>query len=946
TSGVYKAGLKDHSILSETFTMVVKAECSNVIKSLQVNDTYDIAAAYNLTAKDFGGCFNVSVETGNTLISQNQINEGIIVAVEEGKTVLKLTVKDKRLLSKLTGLNENQLPTFYTIELNIYKGFTLDRTSVAITVGGSLQLQAFYNSGIAESITWKSEDKNFVEVNQKGVITGVKETGGKEILVTASMQLSDGRILRASCRVIVTKTAEEIILSQKELRMQVGQTATLTATFLPPEITEIPGLKWLVTDEKVVSIEEGSKKSVIITAKEAGTTILTAVNGDNFVAAYCKITVLAPITEISLDEGETITVKLSQEAIKFHANYNSDATDVLLKWSSSNSAIAKVDETGFIELLSAGTTVITVMPEWNPYNVMAQCRLTVLQSATGFALDKSEITLEVGAKETLKAAVLPDKATTTITWKSLNSKVATVGSDGVVTAVAAGQAYVVANTENGFVDNCLVTVTQKASGVKLSDYNVTINVGESYTVTATPNPTTSTETKFTWTSKDPSIATVKDGTVTGVSAGSTIILVKTKSGDVAYLYVTVKDKAKGMELNYSTKSVAKGSSFTLKPIFTPTNTSNKNVTWTSSNTGVATVSEKGKVTGVKGGSAIITAVSEDGGYVATCLVTVVQPVSSVKLNHTSYKLGLGKSVTLKATVTSNTSSNPKVKWTSSNTKVATVSSTGKVTAKKLGSCTITAKVTDGTGKKATCKITVVREATSIKLNRSYLTLVTGKNYRLKATIKPTNATYKTVKWSSSDTAIARVDDSGLVRGLSVGSCNVEAAAKDNSKKSDFCYVEVIEPIPSTSVIVADKNMVMIRGESQMLSYSIVPSNSTDSVKFASGNKNIATVSSSGKVYARRAGATSITITTSSGKQTVIQLQVIGLNKTSLTLEQYDTETLYVDGATTGVSWYSANPSIATVVNGKVVGRKKGTTTIYAKVSGITLGCKVTVKNIS
>ncbi|MFW5670821.1 MAG: Ig-like domain-containing protein, partial [Acetivibrio ethanolgignens] len=405
TAGVYKAGLKDHSILSETFTMVVKAECSNVIKSLQVNDTYDIAAAYNLTAKDFGGCFNVSVETGNTLISQNQINEGIIVAVEEGKTVLKLTVKDKRLLSKLTGLNENQLPTFYTIELNIYKGFTLDRTSVAITVGGSLQLQAFYNSGIAESITWKSEDKNFVEVNQKGVITGVKETGGKEILVTASMQLSDGRILRASCRVIVTKTAEEIILSQKELRMQVGQTATLTATFLPPEITEIPGLKWLVTDEKVVSIEEGSKKSVIITAKEAGTTILTAVNGDNFVAAYCKITVLAPITEISLDEGETITVKLSQEAIKFHANYNSDATDVLLKWSSSNSAIAKVDETGFIELLSAGTTVITVMPEWNPYNVMAQCRLTVLQSATGFALDKSEITLEVGAKETLKAAV-------------------------------------------------------------------------------------------------------------------------------------------------------------------------------------------------------------------------------------------------------------------------------------------------------------------------------------------------------------------------------------------------------------------------------------------------------------------------------------------------------------------------------------------------------------
>lgn len=946
TVGTYSKGA-DIDKLRKTFTLRVKAACRDYVNTnsiyLQVGDNYDIAQVFNMTPEDFAECFEVTTVDNPARYTYD--GKGVITAEKEGKQNIEIKLKDGKAPKLQQLMNDSNIGagTVYKLEVNIYESFQLDRSAVALAVGGSVQLKPVY--GIIGKITWSSENESYVKIDQNGIVKGIKETQGN-IKVTAAMQLSDGRTLKASCSVTVHKTAEKIKLSETDLRLQNGQSSTITAAFVPDSITSIPGLKWILTDEDIVDLDVNSNKSVVVTAKKAGTTILTAVNEDNFISAYCTITVLSPISSLSLKEGESLTMKLSQEAIKFHAKYDSDATDIGLKWSSSNTAVAKVDETGFTELLSAGTTVITVMPEWNPNNVMAQCRVTVVQSATAFALNKTAITLEVGAKETLTPAVTPDKATTTITWKSLNSKVATVGSDGVVTAVAAGQAYVVANTENGFVDNCLVTVTQKASGVKLSDYNVTINVGESYTVTATPNPTTSTETKFTWTSKDPSIATVKDGTVTGVSAGSTIILVKTKSGDVAYLYVTVKDKAKGMELNYSTKSVAKGSSFTLKPIFTPTNTSNKNVTWTSSNTGVATVSEKGKVTGVKGGSAIITAVSEDGGYVATCLVTVVQPVSSVKLNHTSYKLGLGKSVTLKATVTSNTSSNPKVKWTSSNTKVATVSSTGKVTAKKLGSCTITAKVTDGTGKKATCKITVVRETTSIKLNRSYLTLVTGKNYRLKATIKPTNATYKTVKWSSSDTAIARVDDSGLVRGLSVGSCNVEAAAKDNSKKSDFCYVEVIEPIPSTSVIVADKNMVMIRGESQMLSYSIVPSNSTDSVKFASGNKNIATVSSSGKVYARRAGATSITITTSSGKQTVIQLQVIGLNKTSLTLEQYDTETLYVDGATTGVSWYSANPSIATVVNGKVVGRKKGTTTIYAKVSGITLGCKVTVKNIS
>lgn len=946
TAGVYSKGA-DYSKLHKSFKMKVKAECANYENTnavyLQVGDNYDIAEVFNMTREDFFECFTVT--TADTPERYTHDGYGTITAKSEGKQNLTIKLNAGK-LAKLQELMDDPAltaDTTYKLELNIYDSFHLDRTSVDLAVGGKLQLKPIY--GILGQITWTSENESFVKVDQQGIITGIKETSGS-VMVTASMKLPDGRTLKASCAVTVHKTAETIELTPSSLRLQLGQSSTIVASFTPTSITEIPGLKWILTDEEIVSLDVNSKKSVIVTAKKPGTTILTAVNEDNYISAYCEITVLSPITNISLQEGEDLVLKLSQEAVKFHPKYDTDATDTRLKWSSSNSAVAKVDETGFTQLISAGTTVITVMPEWNPHNIMAQCRLTVLQSATGFALDKNAITLEIGEKETLSPAVLPDKADATITWKSLNTKVASVDGKGVVTAVAPGQAYIVANTENGFVDNCLVTVTQKASGIKLSDYNIVVNVGESYTVTATPNPVTSTETKFSWTSKDPKIATVKDGTVTGVSAGSTIILVKTKSGDVTYLYVTVKDKAKGMELNYSEKKLAKGDSFTLKPIFTPANTTNKKVTWKSSNSGVAKVDDNGKVTGIKGGSAIITAVSEDGGYIANCLVTVVQPVTSIKLNYSSYKLGLGKTVTLKATVTSNTSSNPKVKWTSSNTKIATVSSSGKVTAKKLGSCTITARVTDGSGKKATCKITVVRQATSIKLNREYLTLVTGRNYRLKAAVSPKNATYKTVNWSSSDSTVAMVKGDGLVRGMSVGSCDIKASAKDNSKKSATCYVEVIEPVAATSVVVSSQNMVLIRGESEMLSYSIVPSNSTDSVKITSSNKNIATVSSSGKVYARRAGAADITITTSSGKQAVVKLQVIGLNKTSITLEQYDTETIYVDGVKSGISWYSKNPSIATVVNGKIVGRKKGTTTIYAKVNGITLGCKVTVKNIS
>lgn len=939
--------IKRNQKLLNSFTITVRPtnfypeSTSTEITSLQVGDTLDFAAKYNMEQAEFERCFNATIVSGGSIKVAGK--NGTFLGETEGKTEVSLEVRDASRLAALMGVSVDKIQKSYRTEVFVYDGFKLDYSSIKIAVGDTYPLKTVYG-GTGGPVVWKSADESFVTVDKDtGEIKGIRETTGDGVNVTAEMTLNDGRVLRASCKVIVVKTATKIDLTPSKLEMKVGDLQPVKATF-DSGITTIRDLRWLISDEKVATVKVVDDTTVMVEGKSSGTAILTALNGENFVAGYCEVKVLAPITGLSLEEGEIMEVKLSQEIIRFHPKIEPADANEGLVWSSTNTSVAEIDQNGIATLKGAGTTKIIVKPEWNTL-LMVTCELTVIETAKSLSITPASFELEV--KETKQLTANQGTGKSTITWTSLDTKIATVGKDdGKVTAVAAGQTYIVANTENGYVATSLVTVTQKATGVQLDTYNITVNVGESYKVTATANPTTSTEKKFTWTSKDPSIATVKDdGTVTGVSAGSTIVLIKTKGGEVTYLYVTVKDKATGMELNYATKTVAKGSSFTLKPIFTPTNVTNKKVAWKSSNDGIAKISDKGKVTGVKGGSVIITAVSEDGGHVATCLVTVVQAVTKVKLNYSSYKLGLGKSFTLKATVTSNTSSNKKVKWTSSNTRVAQVSSSGKVTGKKVGSCTITATATDGSKKKASCKVTVVRQVTSIKLNKSYLTLVVGKNFQMKATIKPSNATYKTPSWKSSNDAVAKITSTGLVRGIAAGSCDIIATAKDNSKKSASCYVEVIEPIPASNILVADKNMVMIRGESQTVSYTMVPSNSTDTVKFASGNKNIATVSSTGRVYARRAGATTITITTSSGKQIDIQLQVIGLNKTSITMEQYDTEVLYVDGATSGITWYSANPSVATVVNGKVVGRKAGTTYIYAKIAGITLGCRVTVRNI-
>ena len=152
--------------------------------------------------------------------------------------------------------------------------------------------------------------------------------------------------------------------------------------------------------------------------------------------------------------------------------------------------------------------------------------------------------------------------------------------------------------------------------------------------------------------------------------------------------------------------MTEGDEFTLTATVNPENATNKNVSWSSSNTSVANV-DNGKITALKAGTATITVKTEDGNKTATCEVTVnakVYPVTGVTLDKTSYEMTEGDEFTLTATVNPENATNKNVSWSSSNTSVATVDN-GKVTALKAGTATITVKTDDG-GKTATCEVSV------------------------------------------------------------------------------------------------------------------------------------------------------------------------------------------------------------------------------------------------
>ena len=229
-----------------------------------------------------------------------------------------------------------------------------------------------------------------------------------------------------------------------------------------------------------------------------------------------------------------------------------------------------------------------------------------------------------------------------------------------------------------------------------------------------------------------------------------------------------------------------GSSMTLKTTATPSNATNKTVTWKSSDTSIATVDSKGKVTGKKAGKVTITATAKDGfGAQKTRQITVVKPVKVSKVSVSgASSVVTGKSVTLKATVAPSNASNKTVTWKSSNAKIATVNAKGVVKGVKAGTVTITATAKDGSKKKATKKITVTKPVKVSKVSVSGASKVAvGSSVTLKPVVSPSNATNKKVTWKSSNTAVATVDSNGKVTGKKAGTVTITVTTNDGKKKA-------------------------------------------------------------------------------------------------------------------------------------------------------------------
>ncbi|MDE6011639.1 MAG: Ig-like domain-containing protein [Prevotella sp.] len=226
---------------------------------------------------------------------------------------------------------------------------------------------------------------------------------------------------------------------------------------------------------------------------------------------------------------------------------------------------------------------------------------------------------------------------------------------------------------------------------------------------------------------------------------------------------------------------------------TPDDASNKKVLWSSSDTNVAVVNETGLVTLVGGGTAVITATSEERPEIqATCDVIVIIPATGVKLSEGYVKGIAGETLQLTATVTPDNATNKNVVWSSSDDNVVVVDETGLLAFVAEGTAVITAALEDYPNVKATCQVTVQNPviANSVTLNRSRYRGDIGETFQLRATVWPTNATDKTVSWSSSDMNVAMVDETGLVTLVGGGTAVITVALEANPDLKATCEVTV------------------------------------------------------------------------------------------------------------------------------------------------------------
>lgn len=521
---------------------------------------------------------------------------------------------------------------------------------------------------------------------------------------------------------------DAIILSQNEIGIMKGKSYQLEATVLPEEAANKQVI-WTSSDSSVVDVNEVTG---YLKALKVGSAIITVKTLINDVMSECVVNVSDKnilVTNLSVNE-KYVNLAVGYTHNLTYRTLPTNATELSLKFSSSDSSVATVSADGVIRGVKEGSAIITVSSSNG--QVKDSAYVTVYKKGTNSVVNGESVTttiypksiniseeslnLKIGTTSQLIATVLPSDANQGISWSSSNSNVATVDSNGLVTARGNGTATIVARGINNVMDTCQVTVGNYSLTLKgisiTTDYTV-LPINSTKQLIIAFNPSNATDKTITWTSSDSSVATVdSSGNVKAIAPGSTIITAKSSDGgytdtvNVEVVNYSNIVEEKTLAFQNSTYSVGVNQTITLEPIITPSNATFKSVGFESSNPSVATVDENGVVKGVGVGQATITATTKRNNIKASVVVNVsIIKSTGVSLSKTSLSMNLNETYTLIAEVKPSNATDKTVTFKSSNPSVVTIDNNGIIKAVGTGTATMTV-TPNGGGNTSSCMIVV------------------------------------------------------------------------------------------------------------------------------------------------------------------------------------------------------------------------------------------------
>lgn len=552
------------------------------------------------------------------------------------------------------------------------------------------------------------------------------------------------------------------------------------------------------------------------------------------------------VTGVTLNKTE-LSLKAGLESETLIASVNpADASDKHVVWESSDETVATVNANGLVTALKAGTAIITVTTLDGGFT--ASCTVTVdIVHVEGITLSETEAELTVGGSAlTLSCTFNPEyPSDKSVTWSTSDSGVVTVNTNGRVTAVGVGTATVTATSVSDptVSATCTVTVnTIPVTGISVyfeddptvppitekAEHTVDIgSVNVRFTLKAKIAPETASDKSVTWTSSDTTVAIVVNGSVTVFKPGTATITATTADGGYTVQVVVIANEivAESLTLNRTAcDDLAVDGTLKLTATIAPVNVYNSTVTWTTSNSAIATVTDNGVVTGVAAGSVTITATTSNG-VTATCAVTVLGgiEVESITLNKTSVTLGKGGYDTLTATVLPENAPDKSVTWTSSASSIVSVTSSGYITAKAIGTATITVTSVSNPEVSATCTVTVEAVlVSSVSFDNPNMTVRLYDTWGFVSVgtdlnIYPSNAENKTYTLALSDPSIVDITSDGAsltITAKKAGTTTVTVTMNDGSGKTAVCEITVVDntlkegdnEIPSTTLGVWDSYM--------------------------------------------------------------------------------------------------------------------------------------------